>query len=112
MNIRDYNFKIGDKVITVEGQIGEIVNICDCEECRRRGFCEPMWKRPDDYYVNYITIYQAESGFPGFYQIGRYHFNDFDKDEVLRQITCYEEKLIKLKKQLSFIEELEEYDKR
>ena len=105
MNIKDYNFKIGDKVITVEG---EIVDICYCEECAKRDFFEPMWKRPEDEYNIYIDKYQAEMGFIGFYQIGNYHFNEFDKDEVLRNIAYHEEELAKLKKQLKVIEEIEE----
>ena len=107
MDVKVYDFKIGDKVITTEGEVGKIIDICKCKKCVERGFCEPMWKKSDDVYVDYIDIYQAEAGFPGFYQIGDYGFHDFNKGEVLRSITYHEEELWKLKKQLKVIEEVE-----
>ena len=107
MDIKDYEFKIGDKVITITGEVGKIIDVCKCKKRVERGFCEPMWKKSDDVYVDYIDIHQAEVGFPRFYQIGSYSFHDFDKDEVLRSIVYHKEELWKLKKQLSVIEELE-----
>ena len=42
MNIKDYKFNVGDEVITTDGQHGKIVEICNCESCRSRGFLEPF----------------------------------------------------------------------
>ncbi len=108
--MKDYDFNIGDKVISVEGHVGKIVDICTCEECKKRGFYEPVWvidceNNSQDYYERYIDIYQAQAGFFGFYQIGKYYFNEFDKDEVLRQIKYHQRMLMELNEQLKVIEE-------
>lgn len=106
MNIKDYKFEVGDKVITTEGETGKITHICTCDNCNSRGFHELFWV--NDYNTeDCITKYQAETGFNGFYQIGSYRFNDFDKDEVLRDMAYHEEELKRLKKQLKLIEELD-----
>lgn len=109
MNIKDYKFNIGDTVITTEGEEGVIVDICKCDKCRSRKFYEPIWvsKSKDDNCENYITNYQAKYGFEEFYQIGKYHFNDFDKAEVLKQMNYYEGKANQLKNQLKLIKKLE-----
>lgn len=107
MNIKDYEFNIGDIVITTEGKIGKITNICTCDRCEERGFYEPFWVDEDDDYEHCISIFAAQHSFIGFYQIGKYKFNDFDKGEVLREMASYEKELKRLRKQLKVIEELE-----
>lgn len=106
MNIKDYKFNVGDKVITTDGVVGKITSICTCSQCEERGFYEPTWENEygDEYY---ITINDAIFGFNTYYQIGEYHFNGLDKDEVLYDMAFYERELKKLKKQLKVIEELE-----
>lgn len=104
----NYDFKVGDKVITDEGIIGVITDICTCEKCKERGFYEPTWVCDDDGGVNYITLYDLKQGFYGYYQIGDYRFNKFDKDSVLKRIQYSEKILEKSKKQLTVIESLEE----
>jgi hypothetical protein len=104
---KDYEFEIGDKVITTEGEIGRIVNICRCDRCAERGFYEPIWRRDYDGWEDYITIADIEIGFTGFYQIGKYHFRDFDKEEVMREMAYYEEELKRLRNQLKVMEEYE-----
>lgn len=107
MNIKDYVFEIDDDVITIYGECGRITSICDCDSCEKRGFHEPFWIS-DTGDRRYITIYDALDGFSGFYKIGNYIFNtEFDKVDVVRRITYYEEELNALKKQLKLIEELE-----
>lgn len=39
--MNNYNFKVGDKVVTVYGETGVIVDICTCDNCKERGFYEP-----------------------------------------------------------------------
>lgn len=105
MDIKDYKFNVGDKVITTEGVTGKITSICTCEDCTERGFFEPFWVGSDGG-VHCISIYDAKCKFPGYYQIGEYRFHDFDKGEVLLEMGHHEKELMRLKKQLQVIETL------
>ena len=107
MNIKDYEFHIGDDVITTEGIRGKITNICTCQRCESRGFYEPFWTSKDNDYEHCIVKDIAEMNFSGFYKIGKYRFNDFDKGEVLQSMAYHEKELKQLKKQWRLIEELE-----
>lgn len=103
-----YNFKVGDRVITTEGETGVIVNICTCEQCEERGFYELTWIRDIGHTYEYITNYNAENGFKGYYQIGEYRFDEFDKDSIFKQIVKHEMEIFKLKTQLRNIRKMEE----
>lgn len=107
MNIKDYEFHEGDEIITTEGVKGKITRICTCKSCGIRGFYEPFWTSEDNDYEHCIAKYIAEMNFSGFYKIGKYRFNDFDKGEVLRDMASCEDRLKQLRKQLRIIEELE-----
>ena len=108
MNHSDYEFAIGDKVITINGVIGHIVDICKCERCLERGFCEPTWKMDDSGDVDWITIHDAERDFDDFYQIGKYRFGrTFNKSVVRAMIIEKEVEIRRLKRQLQVMEELE-----
>jgi hypothetical protein len=107
MDIKDYQFAVGDEVITTEGVKGKITSVCRCERCEERGFYEPFWTVDGSDYDHCIDIYDAKSGFSGFYKIGKYRFRDFNKDEVLREMASYEDGLKQLRKQLRLIEEYE-----
>lgn len=107
MDIKDYKFEIGDEVITTEGEVGKIISICDCDECKSRGFYEPFWVAEDSEWSRCISKFTAEDGFYGFYKIGKYRFNNFDKNSVLSAIDDCEKRLKQLKKQLRFIKDLE-----
>lgn len=107
MDIKDYEFHIGDEVITTEGKTGKIVRVCDCDMCADRGFYEPFWKDENDKHERCISIYDAKCGFDAYYKIGNYHFNDFDKGEVLREMASLEDELKRLIKQLKVIEKYE-----
>lgn len=107
MNIKDYEFHVGDEVITTEGIRGKITKICTCDRCQERGFYEPFWRSENEEWEHCIDKFTAEIGFNGFYKIGKYKFNDFDKAEVYRNIAFCEEELRRYKKQLKTIEEIE-----
>ena len=107
MNIQDYKFEIGDEVITTEGESGKIIRICNCDECAKRGFYEPIWIKDGNEYEDYISIDTAKADFAGFYRIGKYQLNDFDKGEVLQNMGYHEKELQRLRKQLRLIEEIE-----
>lgn len=107
MNIKDYEFHVGDEVVTTEGIKGKITSICHCDRCEERGFYEPFWIAEDGEYEHCINIYDAKSSFSSFYKIGKYRFSDFDKGEILREMASYEDGLKQLRKQLRVIEEYE-----
>ena len=108
MKPSDYEFAVGDKVVTIYGEVGHIVDICRCERCFERGFNELKWRSDADHDVGWITIYDAERGFDDFYQIGKYRFSrTFNKSVVRAMIIEKEAELRRLKRQLEVMEELE-----
>ena len=108
MKPSDYEFTVGDKVITICGDVGHIVDICKCERCLERGFCELTWRSDINHDVGWITIYDAERGFDVFYQIGKYRFgHTFNKSLVHAMIIKEEDKLRNLKRRLQAMEKLE-----
>ena len=104
-----YEFNIGDEVITAFGECGVITDICKCSECEKRGFYEPKW-RSEHGDTEYITAYQFKLDFRTFYKIGKYHFGNLQKGLIEHYISNYEETLSRLRHQLSVIEELERGD--
>ena len=108
MKPSDYEFAIGDKVVTIYGEVGHVVDICRCDRCLERGFCEPIWKADGSIVEKWITIHDAESGFDDFYQIGKYRFgHEFDKELVHRMLVEKGLEVKRLKRRLQVIEELE-----
>lgn len=107
MDIKDYKFNIGDEVITTDGRHGKIVDICNCESCKSRGFLEPFWQPFDGGTEICISHGDASADFDGYYRIGKYRFNNFDKTEVQQRISDLEYELCKLNAQMMFIEQQE-----
>ena len=107
MDIYDYKFKVGDEVITIDGERGEIVSICECEECQKRGFYEPTWRSDYDDDEAWITDISVKHGFRSFYKIGDYYFNKFNREWVEDRISATEDKLATLRGQLRLIDEFE-----
>lgn len=104
-----YEFNIGDEVITSDGDKGVIIDICTCSECEKRGFYDLKWQ--DEYgETDHITSYSRKNGFKYFYKIGKYRFGNLEKDLVEYHIFRHETDLARLKKQLEVIEELERGD--
>ena len=111
MKPSDYEFAVGDKVVTIYGEVGHIIDICKCRKCVERGFYEPTWKIDDSGDVDWITINNAERGFDDFYQIGKYRFgHTFNKSVVRAMIIEEEVELRRLKRRLQVMEELERED--
>ena len=80
--LMEYDFKVGDEVITSTGQVGIIESICDCEGCKKRGFYEPKVKLTNGVYDIYITDNDKNNNFSSFYKIGKYKFGNIDKESV------------------------------
>lgn len=86
LKITEYDFRPGDEVVTTSGARGVITEVCHCDRCRERGFFEPYWEESNDSIGDYITIDEAKRGFKGFYRIGKYYFNSFDRTAVLKDL--------------------------
>ena len=108
MKPSDYEFAVGDKVVTIYGEVGHIIDICRCDRCLERGFSELTWRSDADRNIGWVTIYDAERGFDDFYQIGKYRFgHTFNKSVVRAMIIEEEAELRRLKRRLQVMEELE-----
>ena len=77
-----YEFHVGDYVEDVTGKIGYINSICQCENCKARGFYEPCVMYVDGD-CDYITVCEYEKGFPGYKRIGQYDFIEKNKIEFI-----------------------------
>lgn len=76
-----YEFHIGDYVEDATGRVGYIQSICQCEQCKARGFYEPFVLYTDGN-GDYITAYEYEKGFPGYKRIGQYDFTKKAEDKI------------------------------
>ena len=96
MKDNNYEFRVGDEVETVDGMSGKIVSICHCERCAERGFFEPRWETLDGKYSDYITVNQANRGFPYYRRIGKYVWNhDANEEKSTKNIFKKENKKTK-----------------
>ena len=96
MKDNNYEFRVGDEVETVDGMSGKIVSICHCERCAERGFFEPKWETLDGQYSDYITVNQANRGFPYYRRIGKYVWNhDANEEKSTKNIFKKENKKMK-----------------
>lgn len=101
-----YDFRVGDYVEDVAGRVGYIQSICQCEQCKARGFYEPFVLYTDGN-SDYITAYEHENGFPGYKRIGQYDFTkkaedkDDDKIEPLACETASDYSNEKLRKKIN-----------
>lgn len=108
-----YGFKVGDQVITDDGRVGTIVDICDCESCKKRGFYEPRVDMTIGEYQIYITDKDKRNGFQNFYKIGDQVFGNIDEQYVLnnieykkKDISDMQRELMQLEAQLNVIQTL------
>lgn len=76
-----YEFHVGDYVEDATGRVGYIQTICQCEQCKARGFYEPFVLYTDGN-SDYITVYEYERGFLGYKRIGQYDFTKKDENKI------------------------------
>lgn len=107
-------FKIGDKVITSQGEVGVITKICTCDACKERGFYEPEIRTKLGSYKIYCTESDKRDNFKSFYSIGDNVYNNLDEGSVFteiiqinRTIEESEKRLEMLKKQQNIIQHLQ-----
>ena len=108
--LMEYEFNIGDEVITSTGQLGTIESICNCDRCKQRGFYEPKVKLIKGVHDIYITDNDKDNNFSNFYKIGKYKFGNVDKESIKSDIELethnIEEstkRLAEYRRQLEFI---------
>ena len=68
-----YDFHVGDYVEDIDGNVGYIDFICDCDKCKERGFDEPRIRYTSGE-TDYITVYQLEHLDKSYKRIGKYEF--------------------------------------
>lgn len=76
-----YDFRVGDYVEDATGRVGYIQSICQCEQCKVRGFYEPFVLYTDGN-SDCITVYEYERGFLGYKRIGQYDFTKKDESKI------------------------------
>ena len=80
-----YQFNVGDFVEDVDGNVGYINFICDCEKCKERGFNEPRIQYMSGE-TDYITIYDLERLEKIYRRIGKYEFAK--KESIIKSIDA------------------------
>ena len=79
-------FNVGDLAISSSGRISKIITFCTCSRCKERGFYELYTERFIDGDEDYITNYEYESNFKGYYAIGNEIFGKKPKKEDILSI--------------------------
>ena len=78
-----YDFHVGDFVEDIDGNVGYIDLICDCDKCKERKFDEPRIRYTSGE-TDYITVYQLEHLDKLYRRIGKYEF--IKKDPIVKTI--------------------------
>ena len=99
------DFKVGDEVITNDGRVGKIVDICTCNKCRERGFFEPTVELNDGS-TDYIMIDDLANGFKSYYKIGNHIFGILNEEAVNKEIDDTYKRYKELIEQLALIQSL------
>lgn len=105
-----YTFKVGDKVITDDGRTGTIIDICNCDRCKKRGFYEPKVAMNVGVDRIWIMDTDKENGFRSFYQIGNRVFGNIDaeaSERIRERIIELEYEAAQYKEQLKMMKKLE-----
>lgn len=100
-------FKVGDEVITDDGRVGTIIDICTCDRCKGRGFYEPRVEMKIGSQI-YITDTDKENGFISYYKIGDKVFGNIYDKYLLGHMETYKEAIKEIEAQLDVIKKLRE----
>lgn len=101
-NITDIQFHEGDYVENNDGKIGYISSICHCDECKKRGFFEPIITYSDGT-TDYISNYSVKTVSSDYKQIGIQKFST--EDELRNRITVLEKENKELKEKVNHFTE-------
>ena len=100
-----YTFKTGDQVITSDGRVGTIIDVCTCDRCKERGFYEPEVQYNNGE-TDYIMISAKKNWFKNFYKIGDYIFGNLDEERLVLRIAARREEIEELEAQLAVVQKL------
>ena len=77
----NYEFHVGDYVETVDGEVGYISDICDCDKCKECGWLEPhvVFSNGEE---DYISNYDVKCISDRFARIGAYDFTKKEKKKI------------------------------
>ena len=78
-----YDFHVGDYVEDIDGNVGYIDFICDCDRCKERRFNEPRIRYTSGE-IDYITVCQLEHLDKSYRRIGKYEFSK--KEPIIKTI--------------------------
>lgn len=78
-----YDFHVGDYVEDIDGNVGYIDFICDCDKCKERKFDEPRIRYTSGE-TDYITVHQLEHLDKSYRRIGKYEFKK--KTPIIKSI--------------------------
>lgn len=78
-----YDFHVGDYVEDIDGNVGYIDFICDCEKCKERKFDEPRIRYISGE-TDYITVHQLDHLDKSYKRIGKYEF--VKKEPIVKSI--------------------------
>lgn len=101
VQLGEYEFCLGDTIVTTDGIVGKITGFCNCDECRKRGFLEPFWEDEDS--EQFISIHAVKNGLIGFHRVGKHLFHPFDKSWIEGKIKMVEAEIAQLRKRLETI---------
>lgn len=105
VKLGEYEFCLGDTIVTTDGIVGKITGFCNCDECKKRGFLEPFWEDEDS--EQFITIHTVKNGLHGFHRIGKHLLHPFDKSWIEGEIKRAEAEIAQLRIQLATINAIE-----
>lgn len=107
IELLNHPFKVGDEVITDDGKVGKIIDICKCDKCKERGFYE-LEVEFDDEDTDYISISDKNDGFGSFYKIGSHVFGNLDDSYLLSRIAYLRGEMRELETRLNVVRKLKE----
>lgn len=98
-------FKVGDEVITSDGCVGTITDICTCKSCKERGFYEPEIEMKIGPQI-YMTDYAKKNGFDDYYKIGDKVFGNINDRHLLGRMESLKEEMSEIGARLNVIKKL------
>ena len=98
-------FKVGDEVITSDGCIGVITDICTCDRCKERGFYEPEIEMKLGPQI-WMTDSDKDNGFEDYYKVGNRVFGNINDKYLLGRMETLKEEMQEIEGRLNVIQSL------